>query len=114
MKKISKPWGHELIWAETGDYVGKILYIKKGHRLSRQYHEKKEETIMVKSGNLIVEVGNPNDKSFERLNLGVDEVFHVYPKTIHRFCAGESDVSIVEVSTPFLDDVVRLDDDYKR
>lgn len=114
MKKISKPWGHELIWAETGDYVGKILYIKKGHRLSRQYHEKKEETIMVRSGNLIVEVGNPSDKNFERLTLGVDEIFHVYPKTIHRFCAESSDVSIVEVSTPFLDDVVRLDDDYKR
>jgi len=114
MKKIAKPWGHELIWAETGDYVGKILFIKKGHRLSRQYHQKKEETILVKSGALIVEVGNPSDKNFERLTLGVNEVFHVYPQVIHRFCAEKSDVSIIEVSTPFLDDVVRLDDDYKR
>jgi len=114
MKKILKPWGHELIWAQTKDYVGKILFIKKGHRLSRQYHQKKEETILVKSGTLTVEIGRPEGGDFKCLTLGPDNVFHVYPQLVHRFCALISDVSIIEVSTPFLDDVVRIEDDYKR
>ena len=111
-RMVPKPWGNEIIWGETKDYVGKILYISQGHRLSRQYHETKEETIMVISGTLLLEVGVGEE--MESLNLSRGENFHVTPGLIHRFCAPYGDVEIVEVSTPHLDDVVRIEDDYKR
>lgn len=110
MRTVQKPWGKEEIWAETPRYVGKYLYINAGHRLSRQYHEKKEETVRVLSGKLLLEVG-AND-SFVSKELLPGEVFHVTPMTVHRFCAVDENVVIVEVSTPELDDVVRLQDDY--
>lgn len=109
MKKIEKPWGYEIIWANTKNYVGKILFIKAGHRLSKQYHEKKEETILVKSGTLL----NYDENDIEyKINAG--ESFHVKPKQIHRFGAKDCDVEIIEVSTTELDDVIRLEDDYNR
>lgn len=112
MRTIQKPWGHEEIWAETPAYVGKYLYINRGHRLSRQYHERKEETIRVLGGTLILEIGfDPA----QVLKLEPGEIYHVKPNTIHRFGAGaHDDVVLVEVSTPELDDVVRLEDDYSR
>ena len=108
MRRIEKPWGYELIWAETDHYVGKILHVWAGEALSLQYHEVKDETIMVLSG--LVEIG-----------LGEAPYticapyfpVRITPGTRHRIRAiKESD--IVEVSTPELDDVVRLMDDYGR
>lgn len=112
MRVVSKPWGKEEIWAETPKYVGKYLYISPGHRLSRQYHEKKEETIRVLSGELLLEIGAGENVTQMRLLPG--EIYHVTPLTVHRFCATVSEVVLVEVSTPELDDVVRLQDDYTR
>jgi len=109
MRRVSKPWGYEIIWAETADYVGKILHINAGHRLSKQYHKIKEETLYVLSG-VLCNYGE-NEK-IERIYPG--EAFHVIPNQIHRFGALENDVEVVEVSTPHLNDVVRLDDDYSR
>ena len=109
MRRIEKPWGHELIWAETENYVGKILHISAGHRLSKQYHEAKEETIYVLSGTLY---NYEDDGSITKVLPG--NSFHVYPRQVHRFGANECSVELVEVSTPLLDDVVRLEDDYAR
>ncbi len=111
-KKVTKPWGHEVIWSYCDKFVGKILFIKHGHNLSRQYHAKKEETIIVNYGILLVEVGPVEFKRDIILRKG--ESFHVTPNTIHRFCAPHGDVELYEVSTPELDDVVRLEDDYNR
>ena len=109
MRKVEKPWGHEIIWAETANYVGKLLHINAGHRLSLQFHRVKEETVYVVSGTLYVYDG---DGGITKLNPG--QSFHVNPLQVHRFGANESAVEIMEVSTPHLDDVVRLEDDYQR
>jgi len=112
---IEKPWGHEEIWAQTARYAGKILFIKKGHRLSRQYHRVKEETIMVQEGVLTCEEGPRSDgESVIEHTLLPGDIFHVRPGTIHRFCADETDVRLIEVSTAEIQDVVRLEDDYRR
>ena len=109
MRRVEKPWGHEIIWAETGNYVGKLLHINAGHRLSLQFHRVKEETVYVVSGTLYIYDG---EGGITKLTPG--ESFHVSPLQVHRFGANESAVEIMEVSTPHLDDVVRLEDDYKR
>lgn len=116
MRKVEKPWGYEEIWAETEKYVGKILTILPGHRLSLQYHEKKEETVYVLEGDLVVwHSEDENDKSI----LGKGSVYHVKPGTVHRFGSRllkneNRVVRLLEVSTSELNDVVRLADDYKR
>ncbi len=110
-RRVEKPWGYEIIWAETARYVGKILHITKGHRLSRQYHEVKEETLRVLSGRMDLEVGPDDDRTV--LTMAPGDVFHVRPHTIHRMIAAE-DTDVLEVSTPELDDVVRLEDNYGR
>ena len=116
MKIVNKPWGWEEIWAETKDYVGKILHINEGQRLSLQLHEQKEETIKVLSGTLeVVHSDHRRDGQIISEILQEGDVFHVEPMTIHRFCATQgTDVKIVEVSTNHLEDVVRLEDDYSR
>jgi len=112
MKKVEKPWGYEEIWAVTGKYVGKRLIILPGHRLSLQYHEKKEETIYVMEGRLRV-WESEDDSNFK--DLGMGSVYHVKPKQVHRFGSPNGVLtSLIEVSTPELEDVVRLADDYKR
>ena len=112
---VSKPWGHEIRFAQNEKYLGKILYIAKGKRLSRQYHQQKDETIMVYHGTLILELGMPGTKSFEVKTLRYGDRFRVLPGVVHRFCAPENGpVTLIEVSTPEIDDVVRLEDDYKR
>jgi mannose-6-phosphate isomerase len=111
MRRVEKPWGHELIWAETTRYVGKLLHIREGQRLSRQYHRVKEETLLVQSGEMILEIGPADATETRRMVKG--DVFHVVPGTIHRMIAA-TDVDIIEVSTPELDDVVRLEDVYGR
>ena len=113
-KITTKPWGHELLWAQTKDYVGKFLYIKPGHRLSLQYHETKEETIRVLSGSLIIWLSE-SENDYIVLEQGLS--YHVEPNQVHRFGAPIEqgfETVLVEVSTNFLEDVVRLADDYKR
>lgn len=114
MRMVEKPWGYEEIWAETPNYVGKILHINEGHRLSRQYHNQKEETFRVLSGILTLEIGQGEE--MRTLNLPPGESFHCPPGTIHRMICpiGILHVEVLEVSTNHLDDVVRLEDDYKR
>ena len=112
MRKVEKPWGYEEIWAETDSYAGKILTILPGHRMSLQYHEKKEESIYVLSGLLRIWFSQ-DEKDFK--DLGPGGVFHVKPGQIHRFGTIPLIITkIIEVSTPELDDVVRLSDDYNR
>lgn len=111
MRRVDKPWGHELIWAHTERYVGKVLFITAGHKLSRQYHQVKDETLFVTKGTMVLEIG-PAD-AIERRVMNAGDVFHVTPGTIHRMVA-ETDVEVTEVSTPELDDVVRLEDVYGR
>jgi quercetin dioxygenase-like cupin family protein len=110
--RVEKPWGHEIIWAHTGDYVGKLLHINAGQALSYQYHDKKEETIYVVSGTLHLHVSD-DDSPPSVIELVAGEVFHISPGLRHRFEARQ-EVDLMEVSTPFLDDVVRLDDRYGR
>src|SRR4051794_12548418 len=107
MRRVEKPWGYELIWAETARYVGKVLHIRAGQRLSRQYHNKKEETFLVQAGEMDLEIGEGADVRV--LRMKAEESYHCLPKTVHRMVA-VTDVDVVEVSTPELDDVVRLED----
>jgi mannose-6-phosphate isomerase-like protein (cupin superfamily) len=109
---VDKPWGHEEVFAETPNYVGKILFIRKGEALSLQYHEVKEETLRVLDGELELVVGR-DPQSLESHLLDRGAVFHVTPGTLHRMIA-VSDCSLLEVSTNHLDDVVRLEDRYGR
>lgn len=116
-KRVEKPWGHELWWARTERYVGKVLHVKKGESLSLQYHRVKDETILVSAGRLRLQTGPLGDAEYRgpltERDMGPGETFHVVPLTLHRMVALE-DCDIVEVSTPELDDVVRLEDRYGR
>lgn len=109
---VDKPWGNELIWAQTERYVGKILHIKKGHSLSLQYHNKKDETVMVLSGKMEF-VHYREGEAPQSTILGPRQPFHVTPLLRHRMIALE-DTDVVEVSTTELEDVVRLEDKYGR
>jgi mannose-6-phosphate isomerase-like protein (cupin superfamily) len=112
-RHVPKPWGWELIWAETDRYVGKILHIRAGHALSLQYHERKDETVYVLTGSMTFEHGPPGDGPLARVTLGAGESFHITPRLRHRMIA-ETDCEILEASPPELDDVVRLEDRYGR
>jgi len=111
-RRVDKPWGHELIWAEASKYVGKILHIEAGQQTSFQYHVKKEETIHLLRGVLTFEY---QDESGQRLQRRVDpgETIHIPPGFRHRMKAVET-CDVLEVSTPELDDVVRVEDTYGR
>jgi mannose-6-phosphate isomerase-like protein (cupin superfamily) len=111
MRRVEKPWGYELVWAETPRYVGKVLHIAAGHRLSRQYHRRKDETFLVQAGEMDLEIGDGARRRTLRMKPG--DAFHCPPRTIHRMIA-RTDTDVVEVSTPELDDVVRLEDAYGR
>jgi mannose-6-phosphate isomerase-like protein (cupin superfamily) len=114
-KIVKKPWGKEVIWARTNEYVGKLIYIDEGKRLSLQLHEIKEETILVLEGKLEVITANHGRKGFDILELKVGDSYHVRPHTVHRFCATlGTPVVLAEVSTNYMEDVVRLEDDYDR
>ncbi len=108
---VPKPWGHETIWAHTDRYVGKVLHIKAGHSLSVQYHNKKDETVHLMKGELVyrVQLG----ETLEDMRLKAGESFRITPGTIHQMEA-VTDCDVLEVSTPELDDVVRLSDRYGR
>jgi quercetin dioxygenase-like cupin family protein len=112
IQRVDKPWGHEIIWAHTDRYVGKLLFIKAGERLSLQYHQQKDETVYVLSGKMAFEVG-PTGQPREDLILKPGDAFHITPHTVHRMIALE-DTQVLEASTPELDDVVRLEDKYGR
>ena len=108
---VQKPWGHETIWAHTDRYVGKVLHIKAGHTLSVQYHNRKDETIHLLSGEMIYRVQQEGVLTDMRLRAG--ESFRNEPGTIHQMEA-VTDCDVLEASTPDLDDVVRLSDRYGR
>ena len=112
IQRVEKPWGYELIWAKTKDYVGKILHINKGGKLSLQYHQVKEETIMVSSGKMMFIFENEKGE-MQEIVLSAGEAHHIPVGRKHRMIAIE-DCDVFEVSTPQLDDVVRLDDGYGR
>lgn len=111
-RRVDKPWGHELIWAHTDKYVGKILHVKAGHALSLQYHERKDETIHLLSGEMTFQVG-PSAQNLTDVHMRAGASYHVTTGTVHRMIA-ITDVDILEASTPDLDDVVRLEDRYGR
>ena len=111
IKKIEKPWGYEILWTNSDKYAGKFLHINPESRLSLQYHKKKEETIYVMKGTLLL-WEDDNDENFKSLNPG--SIYHVLPEKVHRFGAAKESVMLCEVSSPELEDVVRLSDDYER
>jgi mannose-6-phosphate isomerase len=111
-RAIQKPWGYEILWAWRGNYAAKILHIQAGHRLSLQYHRVKEETVLLVRGRLTIELEGP-DASLQQIEVLPGQVFHIDRGRKHRFVAME-DSDLLEVSTPELDDLVRLHDDYGR
>jgi mannose-6-phosphate isomerase-like protein (cupin superfamily) len=111
-RRVEKPWGHELIWAHTERYVGKLLVIEAGKRLSLQYHERKDEAILVIRGRLRLELEDEQGRLIEH-ELGPGEHRRIPTGRKHRF-SGIERVELVEVSTPELDDVVRISDDFGR
>jgi quercetin dioxygenase-like cupin family protein len=111
VERVDKPWGHELIFAKTDSYIGKVLFIRKGHKLSLQYHEEKEETIFLQEGDMMFTVEEDGALVQKRLSAG--DQYHIVPNVKHRMEAME-DCTIFEVSTTQLDDVVRLEDAYGR
>jgi mannose-6-phosphate isomerase len=110
-KVTQKPWGYEQLWGCTEDYAAKFLHITAGHRLSKQYHRKKVETIVVLSGEINLHLEWTGEK--EIIRMGPGNIYHIHRFLIHRMEA-VTDVVVAEVSTPELDDVVRLEDDYGR
>lgn len=111
-RRVEKPWGHEEIWAETARYVGKTLVVRAGHRLSLQHHAVKDETIRIASGTLALTLEDTHG-ALRELTLGPGQAVRIPPGRRHRMCA-ITDVEIIEVSTPELDDIVRHEDDYGR
>jgi mannose-6-phosphate isomerase len=113
-KRVDKPWGYELWWARTDRYVGKILHLRRGESLSLQYHQVKEETIRLQSGRLLFETRPAGEQGeLRQIEMQPGDVFHITPGTLHRM-TGLEDCDILEVSTPELEDVVRLEDRYGR
>jgi mannose-6-phosphate isomerase len=111
-RRVDKPWGWELVWAETDAYVGKLLFVRAGESLSLQYHETKDESWLVREGRATLELGD-RDGELDSTEIAPGDTFRFRPGTVHRLSALE-DTLVVEVSTPELDDVVRLDDAYGR
>ena len=120
VKKVDKPWGYELHWAHTDRYVGKLIHVNAGHALSLQYHNQKDETIFLWSGQMLFEIAETGQAEtwtagapIPKREMKPGEAVHVTPKTVHRMTA-ITDCDIFEVSTPELTDVVRLEDLYGR
>jgi mannose-6-phosphate isomerase len=111
--KVDKPWGWELIWALTDDYCGKLLFVRAGESLSLQFHREKDESWYVESGRTRIEIAPAGDPVSQAEVVGPGSAFRIRPGTVHRITAIE-DTTIIEVSTPQLEDVVRLEDDYGR
>ncbi len=112
-RRVEKPWGWELIWAEAEAYVGKILFVRAGQSLSLQFHNVKDESWYVQEGKAKLELGDAGQAILNTEVIGPGACFRFRPGTVHRVTAVE-DTTIFEVSTPHLDDVVRLEDRYGR
>jgi mannose-6-phosphate isomerase-like protein (cupin superfamily) len=112
IRRVEKPWGYELIFAHTDRYVGKILHVNPGEALSLQYHEVKDETLFLSEGEVDLVVEENGD--LVRTTLCAGDSYRITPFTRHRMIAGDNGCDIIEVSTPELDDVVRLEDRYGR
>jgi mannose-6-phosphate isomerase-like protein (cupin superfamily) len=113
LKKIEKPWGYELLWARTADYAGKILHIRKGHKLSLQYHRRKEETILLRSGRMLLVLEDDNG-ILREIEVAAGDAYHIPVARKHRMIALDEDCEVFEVSTSELEDVVRIEDSYGR
>jgi mannose-6-phosphate isomerase len=111
--KVEKPWGHELIWALSETYCGKVLFVRAGAALSLQFHNVKDESWFVQSGRARLELGEVGQQVLNEEVVGPGAAFRYRPGTVHRVTAIE-DTTILEVSTPQLDDIVRLEDLYGR
>lgn len=111
-RRIDKPWGFELLFAHTPQYAGKVIFVRKGHRLSLQYHQKKDEVLYIHDGKTLVEVTDEAGR-LTTITLQPGQCLHICPNTKHRLKAIE-DTTCFEVSTPELEDVVRVEDDYGR
>jgi mannose-6-phosphate isomerase len=112
-RTVDKPWGHELIWALSDDYCGKVLFVKAGHSLSLQFHRQKDESWLIQTGRAKLELGQAGEAVLAEEVVGPGAAFRYRPGTVHRITALE-DTTIIEVSTPHLEDVVRLEDAYGR
>jgi mannose-6-phosphate isomerase len=112
-RRVEKPWGYELIWALTDTYCGKVLFVKAGHSLSLQFHREKDESWLIESGRAKLELGAVGETLLKEEVVSAGAAFRYQPGTVHRVTAIE-DTTILEVSTPQLDDVVRLEDKYGR
>jgi mannose-6-phosphate isomerase len=112
-RTVDKPWGHELIWALSDDYCGKVLFVKAGHSLSLQFHRQKDESWLIQAGRAKLELGQAGEAVLAEEVVGPGAAFRYRPGTVHRVTALE-DTTIIEVSTPHLEDVVRLEDAYGR
>jgi mannose-6-phosphate isomerase len=111
-RRIEKPWGYELVWAETDEYVGKLLYVRAGESLSLQFHEEKDETLHLLDGEILLELGS-GVHSLKEVALRAGQSVRIVPGLLHRMEA-VTDCTIIEASTPELDDVVRVRDRYGR
>jgi mannose-6-phosphate isomerase-like protein (cupin superfamily) len=112
-RKVDKPWGYELVWALSEEYAGKILFVKAGESISLQFHNRKDESWYVQEGRAELEVGAVGDAMRDTEIVAAGRCFRFRPGTVHRLKAIE-DTYVLEVSTPELDDVVRLEDTYGR
>lgn len=108
MKEVMKPWGKEIWFVDNEHYLGKLIVVQKGGRLSKQYHQKKQETFFSIKGKFVAEVNGKEHIVNERCPITI------YPGDVHRVSAPFEDVEIIEISTPFSDDIVRIADDYGR
>jgi mannose-6-phosphate isomerase len=112
-RRVDKPWGYELVFAQTESYVGKVLFVRAGESLSLQFHRQKDESWLVQSGRAKLELGSAGDPVLNQEVVAAGACFRFRPGTVHRVTAVE-DTTIVEVSTTELDDIVRLEDRYGR
>jgi mannose-6-phosphate isomerase len=112
-RRVDKPWGHELIWALSEAYCGKVLFVKAGEALSLQFHREKDESWYVQSGRAELQVGAVGEAVLTTEVVAAGAALRLRPGTVHRVTALE-DTTILEVSTPQIDDVVRLEDAYGR
>jgi mannose-6-phosphate isomerase-like protein (cupin superfamily) len=112
-REVEKPWGSELIWAESEHYAGKILFVRAGESLSLQYHEVKDESWYVLEGRAKLELGRAGEEGVKEVEIAYGEAYRFRPGTVHRV-TGIEDTRILEVSTAHLDDVVRIEDSYGR
>jgi len=113
VRRVEKPWGYELIFAHTDRYCGKVIFVRAGEQLSLQYHERKDETVYLHTGRIEMEIGEAGEKPRSAEVVGPGASFRLAPGVVHRWRAVE-DSLVLEVSTPELDDVVRLEDRYGR